>query len=57
VRLEKIKEFNMAFSDCPECWDTPCTCGHEWKQLSVEALEEHLEMIREVLEGKYNEEG
>jgi NTP pyrophosphatase (non-canonical NTP hydrolase) len=18
----------MALSDCPECWNTPCTCGH-----------------------------
>lgn len=18
----------MALSDCPVCWDTPCTCGH-----------------------------
>ena len=18
----------MALSDCPKCWDTPCTCGH-----------------------------
>lgn len=18
----------MALSDCPKCWDTPCSCGH-----------------------------
>lgn len=18
----------MSMSDCPKCWDTPCTCGH-----------------------------
>lgn len=18
----------MSLSDCPKCWDTPCTCGH-----------------------------
>jgi len=18
----------MSLSDCPECWNTPCTCGH-----------------------------
>ena len=20
----------MSLSDCPKCWDTPCTCGYEW---------------------------
>lgn len=19
----------MALSDCPKCWETPCSCGHE----------------------------
>lgn len=19
----------MSWTDCPKCWDTPCTCGHE----------------------------
>lgn len=19
----------MSLTDCVECWDTPCTCGHE----------------------------
>jgi hypothetical protein len=21
----------MALSDCTECWQTPCECGHEFK--------------------------
>jgi hypothetical protein len=21
----------MALSDCIECWNTPCICGHEYK--------------------------
>ena len=21
----------MAMSDCIRCWDTPCTCGYEYK--------------------------
>ena len=21
----------MALSDCPKCWDTPCVCGHTYK--------------------------
>lgn len=24
----------MALSDCPECWSTPCECGHEFKNSS-----------------------
>jgi hypothetical protein len=27
----------MALSDCPKCWDTPCTCGHYWRDFSNEA--------------------
>lgn len=23
----------MALSDCPKCWDTPCTCGHEYRHV------------------------
>jgi hypothetical protein len=26
----------MSLSDCPKCWDTPCSCGHEYKNWSVE---------------------
>ena len=22
----------MAMSDCDECWDTPCTCGHGYER-------------------------
>lgn len=21
----------MSLSDCPKCWDTPCTCGYEYR--------------------------
>ena len=24
----------MSLSDCSMCWDTPCTCGHEYKEYS-----------------------
>lgn len=23
----------MAMSDCTRCWETPCSCGHEYQQL------------------------
>jgi hypothetical protein len=26
----------MALSDCPECWETPCVCGHQYQQYSLD---------------------
>lgn len=28
----------MALSDCEKCWDTPCTCGWEYRNYSDEAF-------------------
>lgn len=28
----------MSMSDCPKCWDTPCTCGWEYRDYSVHRL-------------------
>lgn len=28
----------MSLSDCPKCWDTPCTCGHEWHLPNYQAI-------------------
>jgi hypothetical protein len=25
----------MSLSDCPKCWDTPCTCGWEYKDRAL----------------------
>lgn len=30
---------NMSLLDCPECWSTPCECGHEFKNTSKEYKE------------------
>lgn len=27
----------MSLSNCSECWDTPCTCGYEYRWMSKEA--------------------
>ena len=35
----KKKINNMALSDCPECWQTPCECGYEFKRASKEYKE------------------
>ena len=42
----------MALSDCPKCWDTPCTCGHEYKKWSIDKLRAHIAMLTKVLEEK-----
>lgn len=26
----------MGLSDCIKCWDTPCTCGYDYRRLSKE---------------------
>ena len=28
----------MSLSDCPECWNTPCTCGYEYRNETNEDL-------------------
>ena len=30
----------MALSDCPHCWDTPCTCGYMYWFMSMDRLEQ-----------------
>jgi hypothetical protein len=32
----------MSFSDCPKCWDTPCTCGH-MNEMSINERMDKLE--------------
>ncbi len=30
----------MALSDCPKCWDTPCTCGYMFQHYSTDRRRE-----------------
>ena len=32
----------MAMSDCAKCWETPCSCGHEYKNYTKEKLADHI---------------
>lgn len=27
----------MSLSDCPKCWDTPCSCGWEYRKWTYKA--------------------
>jgi hypothetical protein len=41
-------------TDCPKCWDTPCTCGHEYEQeyWTVERLKALIFVLLGVLKKK-----
>lgn len=42
----------MGMSDCVECWNAPCTCGHDYKDWPLEKLENFASMINKVIESK-----
>jgi hypothetical protein len=35
----------MALSDCHKCWDTPCSCGYDYKDYTPEQLAAHIARI------------
>lgn len=41
----------MSLSDCPDCWDTPCTCGSGYKHMSIEQRIKLVSVILGVNEG------
>ena len=45
----------MSLSDCAKCWDTPCTCGHEYRDWTEKRLEDQITMLKAVLEAKKKE--
>lgn len=54
----------MAMSDCVKCWDTPCRCGHDYRNWSKESKVELILAVvggvigsdsREVLEEALNQ--
>lgn len=44
----------MSLSDCIHCWDTPCTCGWEYRTWSVQALEKQVNLFNKIIEFKKN---
>lgn len=45
----------MALSDCEKCWDTPCRCGHEYRDWSVDALNAQIAMLTKVRDAHVTE--
>lgn len=39
----------MGLSDCIKCWDTPCTCGWEYRNWGIEKLAYHIGILNKVL--------
>lgn len=40
----------MSMSDCPKCWDTPCTCGYEYRNASDEYVITMYKLFRRLLD-------
>lgn len=40
----------MSLSDCEKCWDTPCTCGWEYRYWETEEIYQQIMMLRMVLQ-------
>jgi len=36
----------MSLSDCVDCWETPCVCGHEYKNYTTSSK---IELLRAIL--------
>lgn len=42
----------MSMSDCEKCWNTPCTCGYEYRDWSIDQIEAQIKMLVDVLTKK-----
>ena len=45
----------MALSDCPKCWNTPCDCGYDYKDWSIESLEKMADIFNGLISEKQNQ--
>lgn len=44
----------MSMSDCVKCWETPCVCGHDYKDRSTEWIEDLIRVLQKVLDERKN---
>lgn len=45
----------MALSDCPKCWDTPCSCGHEYRNMPIEKVVKLRDTLNKVIADRAQE--
>ncbi|AEH03641.1 hypothetical protein AVT69_gp216 [Pseudomonas phage PhiPA3] len=46
----------MALSDCYQCWETPCKCGHDYMDWTEKDLKGQIAMLQGVLHSKQTKE-
>ncbi len=46
------EEKEMAMSDCVQCWETPCMCGHDYKDWDEKKLKELIRVLNQQLESR-----
>ena len=42
----------MSMSDCVKCWDTPCTCGHEYKDWKTDRLIAMRDVLQNIIDDR-----
>lgn len=39
----------MSLSDCQHCWSTPCECGWDYRNWSIEGLNKHVKLFNSII--------
>lgn len=42
----------MALSDCPKCWDTPCSCGYMYEGMTAHQIQKQIDALEKILAKK-----
>jgi hypothetical protein len=42
----------MGLSDCIHCWNTPCTCGWDYRDSKIEYLQEKIILLQYIINFK-----
>lgn len=42
----------MAMSDCPKCWETPCTCGYMYEHMNPSQIQKQIDVLEKLLRDK-----